>query len=216
MTRQFENYLHNRALPLAKQAKLQNGVLRCAADSKRYLVDQHMLDAYRMGKVTSENAGCGWVACYNALRLLGRPQTAARTILELETAFAFGGRRGTRTVQLAPYFIKKGFSVGFSVTKSAAVKNAKACPASILYYIRGDLRTAHFVAFRPTQAAKGGDSLFCWYNALSAPLLPRAPFAGAQQPCVCLGGDAGDLRTLEELIAPEKPIFWVVMHLSSK
>lgn len=216
LTRQFENYLYNRNLQLSRQATEQNGRLRCATDSKGNIVDQHMLHAYRMGRVTSENAGCGWIACYNALRLMKKPQTAARTILELETAFSFGGKRGTRTVQLAPYFIKKGFSISFSTTKNAAEKKAIDCPANIIYYVRGDLRTAHFVAFTPAQASKNGAPLFYWYNALSAPLLPRAPFMGAKLPCSCLGGDAGDLRTLEELLAPEKPIFWIVMHLSIK
>ena len=216
MTRQFENYLYNKTLQLGKQAKEQNGTLRCATDSKGRIVDQHMLSAYRMGRVTSENAGCGWVACYNALRLLGKPQNAARTILELETAFVFGGKRGTRTVQLAPYFLKKGFSVSFSTTRAAAQKKAKGCAANIIYYVRGDLRTAHFVAFSPADGEKDGAPLFCWYNALSAPLLPRAPFEGAALPCVCFGGDAGDLRTLADLLAPEKSIFWIVMHITSK
>ncbi|MEG0804654.1 MAG: hypothetical protein RSF90_06845, partial [Pygmaiobacter sp.] len=145
------------------------------------------------------------------------PQSAAVTIRELESAFAFGGKLGTRVVQIAPYFMRKGFAVKLAFDEKTAQKNAASAPASIVYYVRGNCRSAHFVAFAPISAQSAeGEPLFRFYNAQSAPQVPRKRLPGAECSCYCAGGTAGDRRTLHELLRPEKAVVTLVISISPK
>lgn len=212
-TRRFQNFLQNRTLnPGALFQKTPQGFLS-AQDEQGFLVDQKLLEAYRMGRVQSGAFGCGWVACYNALRLLGKTKSAAVVIRRLEPWFVLGGKRGTHAAFVAPFFGGEGCRVRLSVGVKAAAKTASFAPANILYYLRNPPKGGHFVAFCPTGRQKNGQPVFRFYNAQSAPNLPcRAP-AGKNGRFLCAGGQTGDERTLNELLAQEKPVLVLVYSL---
>ena len=160
----FANYLHNRALSLREMGAPRGREWRSPVDRQGLIVDQTLLSDYRMGAVGSDGCGCGWIACYNALRLLGRPEPAARIIRELEPALALRGRLGTRAVALAPFFLRRGFRISLSGTRSGIDRRAAGAGANILYYLRapraGKL-TAHFVAFSGSCGTdEGGETLY--------------------------------------------------------
>ena len=207
----FANYLHNRALSLREMGVPRGREWRSPVDRQGLIVDQTLLSDYRMGAVGSDGCGCGWIACYNALRLLGRPEPAARIIRELEPALALRGRLGTRAVALAPFFLRRGFRISLSGTRSGIDRRAAGAGANILYYLRapraGKL-TAHFVAFSGSCGTdEGGETLYRFYNSLTAPLGIRDALPGEKRPVCCAGGRLGDLRTLSSLLAPEHPVF---------
>ena len=43
-----------------------------ALSADGFIIDQRKTDNIPFGAVTSDRNGCGWIACYNLLRALGR------------------------------------------------------------------------------------------------------------------------------------------------
>lgn len=207
----FANYLHNRALSLRGASVRQGRLWRSPVDRAGMIVDQRLLADYRMGAAASSGCGCGWIACYNALALLGRPEPPAKIIRELEPAFALRGRLGTRAAALVPFFLRRGFRVSLRGTARAIDRQASGADANILYYLRaprGGHLSAHFVAFSGGCGVdEKGETVYRFYNSLSAPVSRRRAAEGENAPCCCAGGDAGDLRSLAALLAPERPLF---------
>lgn len=213
-TTPFQNYLHNRSFDPAACTE-QRGKSRCTAvDENGFIVDQKLLSDFQMSRVAAGQFGCGWVACYNALRLLGRPQSAARTVRELEHAFVLGGYMGTHAAAIAPFFTQKGFQVKISATPKQARQTAPAAKANIVFFIRGPRRGAHFVAFAKENEAADGEPVYRFYNSQSVPEGWRRPPAGEHGHFICAGGSAGDLRTLPALLAAERPAFWMVFSIN--
>jgi len=214
-TSPVENYRHNRKLSLRQMKLSEAGGIVLPFDEQGFVLDQRLLGAYRMGRGADTAAcGCGWVACYNALRLLGRPLPPASVIKALEHDFVFGGRMGTRTAAIPLFFMQRGFRVEAHATLAAAQRDAQGAAANIIYYLRGRHPSAHFVAFTgKVGEAADGQPLYRFYNSLSVPVLPcRAP-AGETGSFFCAGGTAGDLRTLPGLLAPEYPVFKLVFSI---
>ena len=210
-----ENYRHNRKLNLRQMKQSEAGGVVLPFDGQGFVLDQRLLGAYRMGRGADPAAcGCGWVACYNALRLLGRPLPPASVIKAMEHDFVFGGRMGTRAAAIPLFFMQRGFRVEAHATLAAAQRDAQGAAANIIYYIRGHHPSAHFVTFTGKVGdAADGQPLYHFYNSLSVPVLPcRAP-AGETGRFFCAGGTAGDLRTLPDLLAPEYPVFKLVFSI---
>lgn len=210
------NYFHNRTLELTAHGEPYGDGIRLPVDERGMIVDQQLLRGYRMAAADSADCGCGWVACYNALRLLGRPQRPESVIKALEHDYVLRGHLGTRTISLPFFFAARGFAVRLSFTRAGAEKNAAAAAANILYYVRGRHPSAHFVAFAAAGQDADGTPLYRFYNSLSAPLGRRSAPAGEQRPCWCAGGSAGDRRTLAALLAPEHAVFKAVLSISNR
>ena len=105
-------------------------------------------DQWRYGLRTSAATGCGWIATYNALRLMGYKPKQEELIRYYEHQFPLVyGNAGTLAQGPAVFFQKHGFSVEtLSVTEKfdAAAKNADVC--ILFYYWQKKLKFgAHFV-----------------------------------------------------------------------
>lgn len=103
---------------------------------------------WRYGLRASSATGCGWVAVYNALCLLGREMAPEEVIRRLEHQVPlFHGNAGTLFFGPALMLRKLGFPVTVTADRKqfdAVAKNAKVC---VLYYYwrRGWKIGAHFV-----------------------------------------------------------------------
>ena len=103
---------------------------------------------WRYGFRTSAATGCGWIATYNALRLMGYKAEPEALIRYYERQLPLiHGNAGTIILGPALFFQKHGFPVQtLSVTKrfDEAAKNADVC--ILFYYWRKKFKIgAHFV-----------------------------------------------------------------------
>ena len=105
-------------------------------------------DQWRYGLRTSAATGCGWIATYNALRLMGRKADPEQLIRYYERQLPLiHGNGGTIIQGPALFFQKHGFPVRtLSVTErfDEAAKDADVC--ILFYYWRNKWKVgAHFV-----------------------------------------------------------------------
>ena len=105
-------------------------------------------EQWRYGLRTSAATGCGWIATYNALRLMGYHPKPEELIRYYARQFPLlHGNAGTLSQGPALFFQHHGFPVQtLSVLKSfdEAAKNADVC--ILFYYWRNKLKFgAHFV-----------------------------------------------------------------------
>lgn len=116
------------------------------------IVDQNRLTS-SYGRHGSAAMGCGWVAVYNALRLLDVSAEPETVRASLEKALPLGGWNGTPFYALALYFLRRGFRVHMSVNRAAFGRMARRYPAGILFYMyhkEGRLfPMGHFAALSP-------------------------------------------------------------------
>ena len=108
-------------------------------------------DKWRYGLRSSAAVGCGWIATYNALRLLGYRAKPEGLIRYFERQLPLlHGNTGTSFWGPALYFKRWGFPVNMTVGKSCYDEQVKNCDCAILFYHwRKGLRFgAHFVAVR--------------------------------------------------------------------
>jgi hypothetical protein len=105
-------------------------------------------DQWRYGLRTSAATGCGWIATYNALRLMGRKADPEQLIRYYERQLPLiHGNGGTIIQGPALFFQKHGFPVQtLSVTErfDEAAKEADVC--ILFYFWRNQWKVgAHFV-----------------------------------------------------------------------
>lgn len=108
-------------------------------------------DQWRYGLRASAATGCGWIATYNALRLMGRKAVPEQLIRYYQRQLPLiHGNGGTMIQGPALFFQKHGFPVQtLSVTErfDEAAKNADVC--ILFYYWRSKWKVgAHFVTVR--------------------------------------------------------------------
>ena len=118
-------------------------------------------DKLRYGLRTSASTGCGWIAAYNALRIMGYKPNAKKTIeCFTDQVPLFNGNIGTFILSPAIFLKDLGFSVTTVVNKNKFDQVVKNCDAAILYYWwrNGAKAGAHFVALHHT------DKGFVGYN----------------------------------------------------
>lgn len=108
---------------------------------------------WRYGLRSSAKTGCGWIAVYNALRLMGyraKPETLIRYFLRQLPLIH--GTFGTSFWGPAQYFRRWGFPVKMILRRSRFDALARESAVCILFYRwhRGWRFGAHFVALRHT------------------------------------------------------------------
>ena len=118
-------------------------------------------EQWRYGLRTSAATGCGWIATYNALHLMGYEPNAEELIRYYERQLPIiHGNAGTHIQAPARFFRHHGFSVQtLSDTEKfdAAAKDAHVC--IVFYYWRKKFKFgAHFVTVRYS------DGKFIGYN----------------------------------------------------
>lgn len=110
-------------------------------------------DKLRYGLRSSAATGCGWIAAYNSLCLMGYKPSAKKVIRFFEKQIPLlNGNTGTFILSPAMFFKK----LGFPVTVTASVKKfdtlAESSDVSILYFWwrNGWKIGAHFIAVQHT------------------------------------------------------------------
>lgn len=105
-------------------------------------------EQWRYGFRSSAATGCGWIATYNALRLMGRRADPEELIRYYEHRFPLvHGNCGTTILAPAFYFQKKGYQVEWTSCYDRFDDLAKSSDVCILYYrwIKKWKYGAHFV-----------------------------------------------------------------------
>ncbi len=108
-------------------------------------------EQWRYGFRSSADTGCGWIAVYNALRLMGYRVAPEKLIRYFERQFPLvHGNTGTSVWGPALYFKKWGFPVEMSARREDFDHMAKTGDVCILYYgwKQGWRMGFHFVALR--------------------------------------------------------------------
>ncbi len=118
-------------------------------------------DQYRYGFRSSADTGCGWIATWNALRILGGKTDIEKLIRYYEWQLPLiHGNAGTSFWGPAVCFRNWGYPVKLVVDRKKLDEAAKAADVCILFYRwrKGCKLGAHFVALHHT--ARG----FVGYN----------------------------------------------------
>ena len=111
-------------------------------------------EKWRYGFRSSAATGCGWIATYNALRLMGYSAETEKIIAEYERQLPLiHGNAGTTILAPAVYFMRHGFRVEYLSCRERFDEVAKQADVSILYYFwrKGWKFGAHFVAVSHTE-----------------------------------------------------------------
>ena len=106
-------------------------------------------DQWRYGIRSSAAVGCGWIAAYNALRLMGYHAEPEKLIRYYERHLpVLNGTLGTFVMTPVQLFRKLGFEVTVTVRRSDFDGLAKSSDVCILFYhwIRLPKLGAHFAA----------------------------------------------------------------------
>lgn len=118
-------------------------------------------------QIGSNFNGCGWIAAYNTLRLLGRPLPPWEIIDALESGVVLRGYLGLSPFALTRFFRKLGFyaklrllPLCFSPVKNtrAVEKQFSEIPCAIFYVVTRN-KTVHYVT-----AEALGDGTYRFYN----------------------------------------------------
>lgn len=108
-------------------------------------------DRWRYGLRTSAATGCGWIATYNALRLMNYRAKPEDLICYYERLLPLiHGNAGTTIPGPAVFFIQQGFPVKMTAKRKDFDCLAKESDVCILFYRwrRGWKMGAHFVTVR--------------------------------------------------------------------
>ena len=108
-------------------------------------------DQWRYGLRSSASTGCGWIATYNALRLMGYQVEIPRLISYYEHQLPLiHGTFGTSFWGPAQFFRHWGFPVKMVFDRDRFDSAAQAAPVCILFFRwkKGLKLGAHFVALR--------------------------------------------------------------------
>lgn len=119
-----------------------------------YLIHQGRLDGVRYGRKTSKESGCGWIACYNFLRFMGRPEPPLRIAHKMESMLLWGGHIGSHPLAVWWYLHRKGFRFRFACTRrgmNRLVNERGGRLAGVIGY--GHKSGAHYVTFIREEAA---------------------------------------------------------------
>lgn len=110
-------------------------------------------DKWRYGFRSSAATGCGWIATYNALRIMGYSPTPRMVIKYYENQIpVFNGNTGTFVLSPAMFFKQFGFPVRVTAKRKDFDRIAQHSDVSILYFWwkKGIKLGAHFVAVQNT------------------------------------------------------------------
>jgi len=121
-------------------------------------------DQWRYGFRSSAATGCGWIATYNALRLLGKPACPRDVIRHYERMLPlWHGNAGTTCFAPLIYFRRAGFRAELTLRRSEFDEKAKQADVCILFYRwrRKWKLGAHFVALHHTDAGFIGYNTYC-------------------------------------------------------
>lgn len=124
-----ENYAHNQSIPFAGPF----------LDSAGMIVNQGLMDAFKVGSFTVAQAGGGAVAVYNACKLLKGEEAPpfADVVHDMEPGGFLSNPYGMMSCGIANYFVKEGCQVALEVSNIA--EKMKAAGTGMLMYAASDM-----------------------------------------------------------------------------
>ena len=160
-----------------------------------YLIHQGRLSGVRYGRKTSKEIGCGWIACFNFLKYMGRPVPPLKIAWDLEGKLLWGGYLGSHPLVIWWYLHRRGFSFRLAVTRRGAERLVRQAVtehpgriAGVLAYIHK--KGSHYTTFIDEgsyQRAMGGEIP----NATLVRREPKVRFLnavyGVENHCLTLG-----------------------------
>lgn len=135
-----------------------------------FIIDQRELGDEPYGACASDYNGCGWIALFNFLRLIGRPLPPDAIKKALLSRSLLSGRLGTSPFAVQRFLKSSGIPARFAAGKKKAVRASLSARAGVLFYLHS--RGLHYVAF-----ASDGDTLR-FFNAISGKEDHRTDMAG--------------------------------------
>jgi len=112
-------------------------------------------DKWRYGFRSSAATGCGWIATYNALRLMGYDNVKPESLIRFyeRQLPLIHGNTGTATLAPAIFFKRHGFGVKCTANRKRFDDVAKASDVCVLYFWwrRKWKFGAHFVTVQYTE-----------------------------------------------------------------
>lgn len=130
------------------RAKRSDDIAPAAYSRDGYLIDQGKLSGISYGRKTSRETGCGWIACFNFLRFMNRPQPPQEVARRMERMLLWGGRIGSHPLAVWWYLHQKGFRFRTAFTCWGAgrvLERTAGRTAGVIAYWHG--KGAHFAAF---------------------------------------------------------------------
>lgn len=178
-----------------------------AADGQGFITCQWGLKEFRYGMRGSDKNGCGWIAAYNLLKILGESPAPAEVARQFEKYRVALGILGTTAAAFYPYFHKKGYKVQPVLTWNLSKLENKllAGRGAVLFYLHPKLlKGGHFVAVHRAGNEKDSGKLI-FYNALNRHLQDT----GRQLEGIPLYRQQTlqDIRTLRQFVADEKAYY---------
>ncbi len=163
------NYLHNENVTegiIDQLKKLQNIEDESQLDTFIYNQQTPMINKYRCGVVTSRPKGCGWIATYNASKLLGYNLKPEEIIKEYEEMGIFmQGFFGVHPFAVARFFTKKGHDIDVYFGDFNDLDNLNnLSEVNIMFY--DGVPTGHYAAIQYDEKDKNNpnDDVFEGYN----------------------------------------------------
>ena len=120
-------------------------------------------EQWRYGFRSSAATGCGWIATYNALQLMGYDADPQELIRYYERQLPLiHGNCGTMTWAPARYFYKRGFRVKLTASRDQFDRLGKESDVCLLFYWWRSKKAigAHFVAVQHTEQGFVGYNTF--------------------------------------------------------
>ncbi len=131
-----------------------------------YIVDQRRTDDLPYSRRMSSENGCGWIAVYNLLRLLGCDEDPDALRCAMARCAPLGGRFGTWPLRLRRFLKKRlrerGFGLSCAWRLRAAVRRSADCRGGVVLYCHA--YGPHYVAFAP---ASDGEGRLRFFNAVA-------------------------------------------------
>jgi hypothetical protein len=117
------------------------------------IYNQHQIpkNKWRYGFRSSAATGCGWIATYNALKLLGKPETPQKLIDYYERQLPLiNGNFGTQFWGPYEYFKRHGFETKLVLNPERFDENAEDINILFYHWRDGIKLGAHFVCIQKT------------------------------------------------------------------
>lgn len=111
-----------------------------------YIIDQRKTRNIPFGRLTSDRNGCGWIACYNFLRAIGRDPDPEALVRQMEKTLLAGGYLGVHVAALVWELRRQQVPLRYAIRPIHAQMLAETAPAGIILYHARPWN--HFVAFR--------------------------------------------------------------------
>lgn len=125
--------------------------------------DINTVGKYRYGYTKTGPQGCGWVATYNSLKMLGEQVGPHDIIREFEmNGMTLDGLTGIHPLNVAHYLFKKGYAVTITVNKNEFKKAAQNNTTNIMCYRHP--YGGHYVAIKYDGEKFIGYNTFCDKN----------------------------------------------------